>query len=83
MTEPAELCYPVLTPFKLGGVTVKPPAFVQMPRDAAIAYVDAGVIGGEDEASLVPESDVEDAAKAAASTAKPATTPRGARKPNV
>ncbi len=59
MTEPTELCYPVLTPFKFGGVIVKPPAFVQMRRDAANAYIDAGVISNEDKAALVPDSDAE------------------------
>jgi hypothetical protein len=54
MTEPTDLCYPVREPFKFRRVVVKPPAFVQMGRDEAKPYIAVGVIGGEDEACLVP-----------------------------
>jgi hypothetical protein len=59
MTEPADLCFPVLTPFKYKRVVVKPPAFVQMSRDEAREYIAAGVIGGEEGAALVPDDDAE------------------------
>ncbi len=56
MSNPSpNLCYPVLTPFKLCGVIVKPPAFIQMDAEEAREYQDAGVLGGEDVAGLLPE----------------------------
>lgn len=55
MNEPTALCYPIREPFKFRGAPVKPPAFVQMGRDEAKPYIDAGVIGGEDEACLPPD----------------------------
>ncbi|HEY1136576.1 MAG TPA: hypothetical protein VGE64_03705 [Xanthomonadaceae bacterium] len=59
MTEPTDLCFLVLTPFKYKRVIVKPPAFVQMSREEAREYIAAGVIGGEEDAALVPDDDAE------------------------
>lgn len=56
MNEPTALCYPIREPFKFRGVTVKPPAFVQMGRDEAKPYIAAGVIGDEDVACPVPDT---------------------------
>ncbi len=39
--------YEVLTPFKLGGVVVKPPAFVELTADEAAQFQEAGVISDE------------------------------------
>lgn len=39
--------YEVLTPFKLGGVPVKPPAFVELTADEAVQFQEAGVISDE------------------------------------
>ncbi|MBL8260930.1 MAG: hypothetical protein JNM58_00795 [Xanthomonadaceae bacterium] len=59
MTKTTDLCYPVLVPFKFQRTVVKPPAFVQMGRDEAREYIAAGVIGGEEDAALVPNDEAE------------------------
>lgn len=60
MSKPnADLCYPVLMPFKFRGVVIKPPAHVQMSADEAQVYQAAGVLGGEDVAALPPESETD------------------------
>ena len=59
MNQPFDLCFPVLTPFKFRGVIVKPPAFVQMPREEARPYFYAGVIGAEEDSALVPDAEAE------------------------
>jgi hypothetical protein len=93
MNEPTALCYPIREPFKFRGVTVKPPAFVQMERDEARKYIDAGVIGDEDEASLVPddaerleaerlEAERLEADRKAADTATDTGAPNGSTTPN-
>lgn len=61
MTDPkTDLCYPVLTPFKFGRVIVKPPALIQMSAEEARAYQAAGVLGGEEDASLPPDPERDD-----------------------
>lgn len=62
-TTKPQLCYPVLTPFKLRGVVVKPPAFIQLETDEAREYQAAGVLGGEDVASLPPQGGEEHPSK--------------------
>lgn len=66
----ADLCYPVLTPFKFRRVVVKPPAFVQMSAAEARPYQAAGVLGNEDSAALPPEGD--DGANDSAPVVEPA-----------
>ncbi|MDN5925041.1 MAG: hypothetical protein L0H70_08590 [Xanthomonadales bacterium] len=67
MTKPdANLCYPVLTPFKYGGFVVKPPSFIQMGEDEAREYQDAGVLGGGDGALLPLELETHDEPQATA-----------------
>lgn len=56
--------YEVLTPFKLGGVPVKPPAFVELTADEAVQFQEAGVIAdepGEPDASTSDEDAADDA----------------------
>lgn len=55
--------YEVLTPFKLGGVIVKPPAFVELTADEAAQFQEAGVIAdepGEPDASTAEEGSADD-----------------------
>lgn len=52
-TPTADMCYPVLTPFKFKGQVIKPPAFVQMSAEQAAPYLAEKVIG--EEAALPPE----------------------------
>lgn len=64
--------YEVLTPFKLGGVIVKPPAFVELTADEAAQFQEAGVIaddpGEPDTSTMTEDADAESGGSDGAAT---------------
>ena len=60
MTNPVEvLRYPIIEPFKLRRVVVKPPGFVQLSREEALPFIEVGVIGDVEQAAPAPDSEAE------------------------